>query len=29
MKNSHASKWIGVIGTVGMFALAIMGEVFK
>ena len=29
MKNLDASKIFGVIGSVGMFALAILGEVFK
>lgn len=29
MKNIDASKWFGVIGSAGMFVLAILGEVFK
>ena len=29
MRNLDASKWFGVIGSLGMFLLAILGEVFK
>lgn len=29
MKNIDASRWFGVIGSVGMFVLAILGESFK
>lgn len=29
MRNLDAPKWFGVIGSLGMFLLAILGEVFK
>lgn len=29
IKSLDASKWFGVVGSVGMFILVILGEVFK